>query len=137
MQVTISNNIKIQNPTTEITEWCKENHTIDNPDYSKKVRKGFWVGNTTKKQYLYEVHGDSLILPYGTLKEITPMLQGSSVKTDFIDPISIDYDKPISLYSYQEIAVNKAKQGLYGILQSKAGSGKTRCGLALIKEYGR
>lgn len=137
MQVTVSNNIKIQNPTTELIEWCKTNLIIDNPDYAKKVRMGFWVGDTPKKLYLYEIHGDTLILPYGTLKEITPMLNGNSVKTDFILPISIDYDKPISLYPYQEVAVKQAKQGLYGILQSKAGSGKTRCGLAIIKEYGR
>ena len=137
MQVTISNNLKIQNPTTEIREWCKENLTIDNPDYAKKVRMGFWVGNTPKKLYLYEMHGDTYVLPYGTLKEITPMLHGSVITTDFDTPISMDFGKPISLYSYQKTAVEKAKQGLYGILQSKAGSGKTRCGLALIKEYGR
>ena len=137
MQVVISNNIKIQDPTTEIIEWCKENLTIDNPDYAKKVRMGFWLGNTPKKLHLYEMHGDTLVLPYGTLKEITPMLKESSVTTDFIDPISMEYDRPISLYSYQKTAVEQAKQGLYGILQSKAGSGKTRCGLALIKEYGR
>ena len=137
MQVVISNNIKIQYPTDELIEWCKTNLTIDNPDYAKKVRMGFWVGNTPKKLFLYEIHGDTLVLPYGTLKEISPMLNGSSVTTDFIEPISIDYDKPISLYSYQQIAVEQAKQGLYGILQSKAGSGKTRMSLALIKEYGR
>ena len=137
MQVTISNNLKIENPTTEITEWCKENLTIDNPDYAKKVRMGFWVGNTPKKLYLYETHGNTLVLPYGTLKEITPMLKESIVTTDFIEPFSVDYGEPISLYPYQETAVEKAKQGLYGILQSKAGSGKTRMSLALIKEYGR
>lgn len=137
MQVTISNNIKIQNPTTKIIAWCKENLTIDNPDYAKKVRMGFWTGNTPKKLYLYEAHGDNLILPYGTLKEITLMLNGSDVKTEFIDPISINYGEPIPLYHYQEKAVKMAKQGLYGILQSKAGSGKTQMGIALIKEYGR
>lgn len=137
MQVTISNNIMIQNPSDEIKEWCKANLTIDNPEYAKKVRMGFWVGNTPKHILLYEIHGDAYILPYGTLKEISPMLNGSIVKTDFIEPISINYGEPVSLYPYQEKAVKNAKIGLYGILQSKAGSGKTRCGLALIKEYGR
>lgn len=137
MQVTISNNIKIQNPTTEIIEWCKSNLKIDNPDYAKKVRMGFWVGNTPKHLLLYEVHGDTYVLPYGTLKEITPMLKGSSITSEFIEPERVFYGKPISLYPYQEKAVTEAKKGLYGILQSKAGSGKTRCGLALIKEYGR
>ena len=137
MQVTISNNIKIQNPSDEIIEWCKTNLTLDNPDYAKKVRMGFWVGNTPKTLYLYEVHGDTWILPYGTLKEITPMLKGSIVKTDFKDPTQIFYGEPVSLYPYQEKAVTEVKKGLYGILQSKAGSGKTQMGIALIKMYGR
>ena len=137
MQVTVGKNITILNPSDEIIEWCQSNLTIDNPDYAKKIRMGFWVGNTPKKLYLYEVHGESIVLPYGTLKEITHMLQGSNVKTEFIEPIPINYGEPIPLYPYQEKAVKMAKQGLYGILQSKAGSGKTQMGIALVKEYGR
>jgi superfamily II DNA or RNA helicase len=137
MHVTISNNIKIQNPTTEIIEWCKANLTIDNPDYAKKVRMGFWVGNTPKHLRLYEIHGDTYVLPYGTLKEISPMLKISIVISEFKEPVTINYGEPIPLYPYQEKAVVESKKGLYGILQSKAGSGKTQMGIALIKEYGR
>ena len=137
MQVTISNHITIEDPTDEILSWCKTNLTLDNPDYAKKVRMGFWVGNTPKKLYLYEVIGGNLVLPYGTLKEISPMLNGSTITSKFIEPTSVDYGEPVPLYPYQEEAVRMAKQGLYGILQSKAGSGKTQMGIALIKEYGR
>ena len=138
VQVTISNNIKIQNPTNEIIEWCKQNLIIDNPDYAKKVRMGFWVGSTPKKLNLYEVHGDTYILPYGTLKQIQPLLRYETIiKSDFKEPESVFYGEPIPLYSYQEKAVTEAKKGLYGILESKAGSGKTQMGIALIKEYGR
>ena len=137
MQVTISNNIKIQNPTTEIIEWCKSNLKIDNPDYAKKVRMGFWVGKTPKFLNLYEMRGDTLVLPYGTLKEISPMLKGSNVVSEFIDPVAIDYGESIPLYPYQEKAVVEVKNGLYGILESRAGSGKTQMGIALIREYGR
>ena len=137
MQVTISNNIKIQDPSAEIIEWCKTNLTIDNPEYAKKVRMGFWVGNTPKTLNLYEVHGDTLVLPYGTLKQIQPLIKQSTITTEFKPFESIDYGKAIPLYPYQEKAVTESFKGKYGILQSKAGSGKTRCGLSLIKEYGR
>ena len=137
MQITISNNIKIQNPTPEIISWCKTNLTIDNPDYAKKVRMGFWCGNTPKKIHLYEVHGDDYILPYGTLKQIQSMIKDAKITSEFKLYESIDYGKAIPLYPYQEKAVEIAKQGLYGILQSKAGSGKTQMGIALVKEYGR
>ena len=137
MQVTVSNNITIHEPTNEIKQWCKTNLTIDNPDYAKKVRMGFWVGNTPKTLNLYEVHGDNYVIPYGTLKQIQPMIKDAAVTSEFKPFEVIDYGEPVSLYPYQEKAVTEVKKGLYGILQSKAGSGKTQMGIALIKEYGR
>ena len=137
MQVTVSNNIRIKNPSNEIISWCQAHLKLPNPEYAKKVRMGFYLGNTPKFLYLYEVHGDEIILPYGTLKQITPMIQDAIVTSDFKPFESIDYGQPIPLYPYQKQAVQAVKNGYYGILQSKAGSGKTQMGIALIKEYGR
>ena len=137
MIVTVSNNIRIKNPSKEILSWCNQHLTLNNPEYAKKVRMGFWVGNTPKHLYLYEVHGDEIILPYGTLKQIQPLIKDSVVTSDFKPFTSIDYGEPVPLYPYQKDAVKGAKNGLYGILQSKAGSGKTQMGIALIKEWGR
>ena len=137
MQVTVSNNIRIKNPSDEIISWCVKHLMLHNPEYAQKVRMGFWLGNTPKHLYLYEVHGDEIILPYGTLKQIQPLIKDSVVTSDFKPFVSVNYGEPIPLYPYQEKAVEQAKKGLYGILQSKAGSGKTQMGIALIKEYGR
>ena len=137
MQVTISNNIKIKNPSAEIISWCKAHLKLSNPDYAKKARMGFWLGDTPKHLYLYEIHGDEIILPYGTLKQIQPMIKDAIVTSAFKPYESIDYGQPIPLYPYQEEAVREVKNGYYGILQSKAGSGKTQMGIALIREYGR
>ena len=137
MLVTISNNIKIKNPSTEIISWCQAHLKLPNPEYNKKARMGFWLGNTPKFLYLYEVHGDEIILPYGTLKQIKPMIKDVIVTSEFKPYESIDYGQAIPLYPYQEKAVSEVKNGYYGILQSRAGSGKTQMGIALIKEYGR
>ena len=137
MIVTVSNNIKIKNPSTEIISWCQAHLKLNNPEYAKKARMGFYLGNTPKFLYLYEVHGDEIILPYGTLKQILSMIKGSIITSDFKPYESIDYGQPIPLYPYQEQAVQEVKKAYYGILQSKAGSGKTQMGIALIKEYGR
>jgi superfamily II DNA or RNA helicase len=137
MQVTISNNIKIKNPSTEIISWCQAHLKLNNPDYAKKARMGFYLGNTPKFLYLYEVHGDEIILPYGTLKQIQPMIKEALVQSDFKPYESINYGQPVPLYPYQEKAVEAVKNGYYGILQSRAGSGKTQMGIALIKEFGR
>ena len=137
MQVSISNNIRIKNPSTEIISWCQAHLKLPNPEYAKKARMGFWLGNTPKHLYLYEIHGDEIVLPYGTLKQIKPMIQDAIVQGEFKPYESIDYGQPIPLYPYQEKAVREVVNGYYGILQSKAGSGKTQMGIALIKEYGR
>lgn len=137
MIVTVSNNIRIKNPSEEIISWCDKHLKVNNPDYAKKVRMGFWVGNTPQYLYLYQVHGDEIILPFGTLKQIQPLIKDSVITSDFKPFTSVDYGAPIPLYDYQGKAVEMVKNGLYGILQSKAGSGKTQMGIALIKEYGR
>ena len=98
---------------------------------------GFYTGNTPKFLCLYEVHGDEIILPYGTFKQIRPMLQDTPIQSEFTAQESIDYGSPIPLYPYQEQAVEAVKQAYYGILQSKAGSGKTQMGIALIREFGK
>ena len=135
--VTISNNIKIKNPSTEIISWCQAHLKLNNPEYAKKARMGFYVGNTPKFLYLYEVHDDEIILPYGTLKQIKSLIQNATITSEFKPFKSIDYGEPIPLYPYQEKAVREVVKGFYGILQSRAGSGKTQMGIALIKEYGR
>ena len=137
MQVTISNNIKIKNPSTEIISWCQAHLKLNNPEYAKKARMGFYLGNTPKFLYLYEVHDDEIILPYGTLKQIKSLIQNATITSEFKPFKSIDYGEPIPLYPYQEKAVREVVRGFYGILQSRAGSGKTQMGIALIKEYGR
>ena len=83
MEVIISNNIEITNPNEEIIAWSKSNLTLSNPEYAKKLRMGFWLGNTPKTLNLYEVRGDKLVLPFGVLREILPMIRDSDVKTDF------------------------------------------------------
>ena len=137
MIVTVSNNITITAPSPEILTWCRTNLKLPNPDYAKKVRMGFWAGNTPKELSLYETRGNELVMPYGCLKAIAPMIKDATVKGEFEPPIRIDYGEPIPLYPYQQTAVDQVFDALYGILQSPCGSGKTRCGLALIKRYGK
>lgn len=137
MIVKVSNNIRITDPSPEIITWCQKNLILANPDYAKKARMGFWLGNTPKSLYLYEIHGGEVVIPYGCLKAIAPLIKDATVQSNFISAVSVDYSSPIPLYPYQETAVRASVKGLYGILQSKAGSGKTQMGLAIIREYGK
>ena len=138
MQVTVSNTVTIENPSLEVIQWCKKELTIPNPEYAKKARMHFWLGDTPKTLSLYEQHGDSLVLPFGTLRSLPDSVKSEAVfVSDFADPVKVDYgNTEIPLYEYQEEAVEMVSICKYGILRSAAGSGKTQMGIALVKKFG-
>lgn len=136
MNITISNNIVIENHTTELMNWCKANLRLSNPEYAKKARMGFWIGDTAKTISLYETRGGNLILPYGATDLIpSELLDESEIIYDFQNDESINYNAKIPLRNYQERAVNNMLIAGHGILQAPAGSGKSRCGIALLTKW--
>ena len=138
MTILVSNTIRITEPTQEVVKWCDKNLVLSNPEYIKKQRMGFWVGNTPKKLYLYEKDGNDLILPFGILKSLPNFFfHNAEVIPLFHDSTYVYYGDPVPLYDYQKEAVEYMYYENYGILQSPAGSGKTQMGIALIKKFGR
>lgn len=120
-----------------------KNLRLRNPDYDKKLRMHFWLGSTPEWLWLYEVHGEKLVLPYGTLRQLIPLIPegegcGNNVyRQDFQVAEKIDYHCEVPLYDYQQRAVEEVYWKQYGILQSPAGSGKTQMGIALIAKLGK
>lgn len=138
MTTTIANRIYIDDPSKEVQDWAKENLKFPNPEYEKKQRMGFWTGRTPKELRLYEWNGNTLILPFGVIREIMPMLKGTAVYTDFRQNSIIDYGhESMGLYDYQQEAVRKMIEAKYGILKAGCGAGKTNCGLAIVKALRR
>ena len=135
--ITVSNVITIDNPSAELLKWCQQNLKLKNPEYDKKLRMHFWLGGTPQYLYLYETHGDKLVLPYGTLRHIVSMFPEEDFFFSFDGYDQIDYGCKIPLYDYQEKAVEDVYWKQYGILQSPAGSGKTQMGIALIAKLGK
>ena len=138
MLITVSNNVIVQNPTEDMTAWCKKELIIPNPDYLKKVRLGFWTGRATPNIYLYLNRGKELELPYGTLQMIPKeILEQAIVIDDFKKHEPVDFKADIPLYDYQEVAVEEMLKAGHGILQAPAGSGKTQMGLAIAARNSR
>lgn len=135
MNVTVANNIRIHDPSPQLTRWAKDNLILPNPEYVKKVRMGFWVGRTPPTLSLFEVRGQTLVLPFGVLRTIMPMLKGSQIATEFHETPEIAYGESVPLYDYQAQAVDAMEKAKYGMLQSAAGSGKTQMGIALIERW--
>ena len=135
--INVSNVITIDNPSRELLSWCTQNLRIRNPEYAKKQRMHFWLGGTPQYLYLYETHGDKLVLPFGVLRNIWSMLNPNDIQTKFARQEKIDYHCEVPLYAYQDKAVEEVYWKQYGILQSAAGSGKTQMGIALIAKLGK
>lgn len=132
MQITVSNEIIIQSPTSEVRKFCKDNLVIPNPDYFKKQRMGFWVGNTPQVLYLYRRDVNKLYLPVGcinNLKKVIPL--NTHLNYDFAENSSVDYNCKLPLYDYQETAMGSVLNTNFGILQAPCGSGKTQVGISL------
>ena len=135
MELIISNEITIIDPTPEVRQWVYDRLKVPNPDYANKVKLGLWLGSTPKELKLYRVSGDSIIIPYGVYKSLVhdfPELENTKNTLDFAPIRHVNYCNGIKLYPYQENAVKGLIDAKGGILQSKAGSGKTRMGIALI-----
>lgn len=131
--------------TPEVREvlgtYLKDNLILDNPEYQNRLRMGKWLGKTPPKLYMYEEDGENIILPYGCFKDLyfTLGCVVDDVIQDYRIPMPftrIDYGSPIPLYDYQEAAVWELRRARGGILQSKAGSGKTQMALELVRELG-
>ena len=140
MEIIISNEITIKDPTSDIRAWVYDKLKVANPEYSKKVRLGLWVGSTPKEIKLYRASGYNLVVPFGvgaSLYNAFPDLVHELTRFDFARNKPVNYNAYIKLYDYQEKAVNKLIQAQGGILQSKAGSGKTRMAIALICAMGK
>lgn len=134
--MTVGNQLRIQEPTADLLDWCKKNMVLANPDYAKKVRMHLWLGNTPQKLYLMQWDGDTLVLPYGCLNTVLSMGE-CEVINNLPVPKEVDFGCSVPLYDYQEAAKEAMLKAYYGILQSPAGSGKTQVGIALAAALGR
>lgn len=139
MKITVSNKITIENPESNIKEWCRKNLVLNNPEYHKKERMGFWVGNTPRTLQLYEKDGNDLILPFGCLRKLWALCNDehrSHFRAEIGDLRRISYHSNINTYPYQEEAVNQAVASKNGIVVMPCGAGKTQTALEIISRIG-
>lgn len=132
MHISVSNTLTVTEPTDEMLIWCNKNLSIPNPEYAKKARMGFWLGDTPKTLSLFEIRGNELVLPFGVLRSLPRDVTDNAVfDSEFAPYRAVDFKADVPLYDYQETAVQAMIDAKYGILQSAAGSGKTQMGIAL------
>ena len=137
MQIKVSNNIIITEPTPQIKQYCNDNLILPNPDFHKLERLGKWTGGTPKEIVLYEVQGDDYILPFGCLQAVWDMHKvQADYSVKFMPIRAVNYESGINLYDYQEKAVQAVLNAKNGVLVSCCGSGKSEMGLEIISRVG-
>lgn len=138
MEIRFDSKITIKDPSKEILDYINRELVLDNPEYTKKVKMGRtqWLYNTPKKISLYEKIGDDYVLPYGCIDRVRQFCGDTPIESNFSLPTFVYYRGETPLYDYQKEAVEAMYKAGYGILQSRAGSGKTQMGIALAAKYG-
>ena len=136
MYMMINSNIRVVNPTQDVTDFCRNHLEIKNPEYYNKVKLNKWTGNTPKTIALYKQDGHDLILPYGCKDELVRLFGDEMSTRDMIINTSlapVEFEaKEVPLYDFQRKAVDAMCNESNGILQSPTGSGKTQMGIAIM-----
>lgn len=138
MKIYIDSEIKIQNPSSEILQYCKNNLTIKNPEIQKKQAMGFWTGNLPKEIKMYSKNENNIIIPLGCIDDIWCL---DNNKEDYIvnfgthEKLEFPENK-LKPYDYQEKAIQAMIKSKRGILQAKCGSGKSIMALEIIRRIG-
>lgn len=136
MRFEVGAKIFVSDASAEMIRWCKENLIIDNPEYQKKQRMGLWLGGTPEKIYLYEKNGFDVILPFGCVDDIRRLFPEVPCISLLKPPYGFSYDSAISLYAYQEKAVQRALSARNGVIVMPCGAGKTQTALEIIARLG-
>lgn len=137
MQFFVGNDIKVSNPTQEFRKWCRENLTLENPDYIKKKRLGKWTGNTPREICLYDQKSDCFVIPFGCFKKVFNRFWRESTFERVFSPLrSVPYGSNIELYSYQNDALKAAEKAKNGVIVMPCGSGKTQTALEIVARIG-
>ena len=134
VRITISNIIAVYNPPEELLQYCKQNLVFKNPEYTKKMQMGFWVGGTPRTITLYDrdESANLLYLPIGCLDAVRSLTTGYLREFDDyrgLTPANIESN--IVLRDYQEPCIPALEKYYNGVLLIPCGMGKTECALAL------
>ena len=132
MKIILSNIIIIQNPTKEITDYCRKELTYTNPQYARVRAMGYASYNIPKELKLYNIYENNLYVPYGFFEKLW---KKHPIINDYIDCTTtreINITSKMTLRDYQEPSVRAIKEHCCGIFNVIVGMGKTNMSLECV-----
>jgi superfamily II DNA or RNA helicase len=136
MKIYLKSDIQIEDYSFELLDWCSQNLVVKNPDFFLAERMGRWTGSIPRELKLYEVRGNKLVVPFGVIRKVWPMIKDGEVIKGFPNPRMNGMIGSIKLYDYQSAAMLQMVKMKNGVLQAPCGSGKTQIGIELIHQLG-
>lgn len=142
MIVNVGSEITIDDCSPELLDYLNNITVFPNPEYEKKKRLGFWIGDTSKTLTLARIDKHdgiiSVTVPYGYINHIVLFTTDNDViNYQFnLKPRDVAFSpKGLILRDYQDNARKALILAQYGILEAPAGSGKTHIGLAVAFSF--
>lgn len=132
MRFEVGAKIHVADASREFAKWCREELVLQNPEYEKKERMGFWTGGTPQEIQLYERNGANIDIPFGCLRRVHKAFPQIPIFSAIRAVGAVEYSSGIDLYEYQEKAVNEALKAKNGVIVMPCGAGKTQTALELI-----
>lgn len=138
MKIRVDSEITIIEPNKDIEEYCKEKLTIKNPEIQRKKAMGFWTGNLPKDIKMYSKNGKDVVIPLGCIDDIWDIYpHKEDYEINFGEHKELTFpENKITLYDYQEKAVEAMIKAKRGILKAKCGSGKSIMAIEIIRRIG-
>ena len=134
MKLYISNVITITDYTKDIELYCKNNLTFPNPDFEKRKRMGFYVGNISRFITVYSKYNDIYYLPIGSFNDLWKIHPITDDWVDFSNDKPVNVVSNIKLRDYQVPCLDAIKKYYNGLFILPAGTGKTLTALACFGE---
>ncbi|MBR5586560.1 MAG: DEAD/DEAH box helicase [Clostridia bacterium] len=137
MEIILKNNVRINNATKEVVDFCERNLVLKNPEYHKKRYMGYYTGSTPPFLVLYQSDGKDLLLPFGAWRSVFKKFEGQFTAKSEIAPMrKFDYRSNVQLYSYQQRMKDRILKYKNGVIVMPCGSGKTQTALDAVATIG-